>query len=165
MPFLVAQIDMRREALAVHYLQEIVSREVYAPRVRAAHQGGRRVTLLFPGYLFVLASERGWWEVRWSPGIYRLIMSGEEPALLSDEIVADLRGREGRDGLVRLPKRTRLNGGAKFERGDTVRIAHGPMSGFTGLVEGMRGQQRVEILLALLGRVELAASAVERVER
>jgi len=35
------------------------------------------------------------------------------------------------------------------------------LSGFVGLVEGLRPRQRVEILLAALGRVELAAADVE----
>jgi hypothetical protein len=40
----------------------------------------------------------------------------------------------------------------------------GPLSGLVGLVEGMRGRERVEILLQMLGRVELAAAAVEQRE-
>ena len=34
-----------------------------------------------------------------------------------------------------------------------VRIVRGPLSGLEGLVEGLRPQQRIEILLAVLGRV------------
>jgi transcription antitermination factor NusG len=161
MPFWCAQIDARREELAVHCLK-LAEYTIYAPRTKATRQGGGgRGVLLFPGYLFLVATSRGWWQARWAPGVYRLILSGEEPALLSDQIINELKARE-RGGFVVLPKSRRLNSGPRFERGDAVRILSGPMSGFTGLVEGMKGHARVEILLQLLGRVELAAAAVER---
>ena len=93
--------------------------------------------------------------------------AGEEPAVLGDQIVDELKARENRHGFIVLPKASRLNGGGpQFERGDQVRIKSGPMSGLSGLVEGMRPRERVEVLLELLGglqRVEIAASAVERV--
>jgi transcription antitermination factor NusG len=164
MSFWVAQIDQRREALALHYLQEIAAYEVYLPRIRAARRGGDEP--LFRGYLFVLATARGWWRARWSPGIYGLVMSGDMPAVLADAVIEELRSREDRNGLIRLPKRKSLNGGSLFAPGDQVRVKAGPMSGLSGLVQGLRPHQRIEILLTMLGalqRVELAASAVERV--
>jgi transcriptional antiterminator RfaH len=164
MSFWVAMLDRRRESLALNYLQEIANYEVYLPRVRDGRNGHHRVVPLFPSYLFVRESPRGWWQVRWSPGMMKVIMTGDAPALLSDQIVNELKSREDRTGLIRLPKRKSLNGGtAQFAPGDQVRIKSGPMSGFVGLVEGMRGPARVELLLQMLGRVELAASAVARV--
>jgi transcriptional antiterminator NusG len=163
MPFWVAMIDRRREELAVHCLK-LAHYQVYAPRVRDVRDGHHRVVPLFPSYLFLAVAERGWWMARWTPGVTRFVLSGDHPAEVSDHVVADLRAREGRDGLVVLPKR-RLNGGGgpQFERGDQVRIKDGPMSGFVGLVAGMRSHERVEVLLAALGRVELSARAVERI--
>jgi hypothetical protein len=42
-----------------------------------------------------------------------------------------------------------------FQRGDQVRITRGLFAGQLALFEGMRGHERVAVLLALLGRVEL----------
>jgi transcription antitermination factor NusG len=163
MPFWVAQIDGRREALAIHCLKEIASYEIYLPRIRAARRGGDEP--LFHGYCFVLATARGWWRARWSPGIFGLIMSGDAPALLADAVIEELRSREGRDGLIRLPKRKSLNGGSLFAPGDQVRVASGPMSGLSGLVQGMKPHARIEVLLTMLGglqRVEMPAANVAR---
>jgi transcription antitermination factor NusG len=101
---------------------------------------------------------------RWAPGVTRLIRNGgEEPARVPDRIIDELRSSE-RNGLIELPAPPRLKPlSSRFKSGDRVRIAGGPLSGFVGLVEGMRPHQRVALLLQLLGRVEIAASAVERI--
>jgi transcriptional antiterminator RfaH len=119
---------------------------------------------LFPGYLFIAVTSRGWWTARWSPGIYRLVLRGhEEPATVPDNVVAELRAREGRDGLIRLPKRKSLNGGSRFAPGDMVRVGSGPLSGFVGSIIGLKPHERVAVLLELLGGsrpVELPVAAV-----
>jgi transcription antitermination factor NusG len=106
---------------------------------------------LFPGYAFVLI-ELQWhaarWSPRWSPGILRLVLDGYRPAKVSDKVIAELKGRE-RNGLVELPRPP------GFQRGDTVRIVRGPLTGLEGLVEGLRPHRRIEILLGTLGRVAL----------
>jgi transcriptional antiterminator RfaH len=127
--------------------------EIYLPRLRVkritpARKTSSQAPALFPGYCFVLI-ELQWHAARWSPGILRLVLDGDRPARVSDKVIAELRGRE-RGGLVELP----VDPG--FRRGDKVRITRGPLSGLEGLVEGLRPQQRIEILLAVLGRVELA---------
>jgi transcription antitermination factor NusG len=165
MSFWVAMIDRRREELAINCLK-LAEYDVYSPHVREARNGHHRVVPLFPSYVFLAVAERGWWAARWSPGVIRLVLSGhEKPATVPDQIVAELRGREDRNGLVRLPKPSRLNGAAQFAPGDAVRVKSGPMSGLSGLVQGMKPHARVELLLQMLGslqRVELAAASVER---
>jgi transcriptional antiterminator RfaH len=152
-----AQLDQRRERLALYCLG-LAGHAVYQPRIRAPH---RTSVALFPSYLFV-AIEAQWHAVRWSPGISKVLMNGEEPARVPDRVIEELRAREGRNGLIVLPPPSRGYNGAQFRPGDKVRISAGPLSGFVGLVAGMKGRQRVEILLQLLGRVEIAAAAVER---
>jgi transcription antitermination factor NusG len=76
------------------------------------------------------------------------VLDGDRPARVPDKVIAELKGRE-RNGLVELAP-------PGFRRGDKVRIVRGPLSGLEGLVEGLRPQQRIEILLAVLGRVALA---------
>jgi transcriptional antiterminator RfaH len=144
-----AQLETHRERLALHCLG-LRGFEVYLPRIRLKRVTRRTPTTaaLFPGYCFV-AIELQWHAARWSPGITRLVLDGDRPAKVPDKVIAELKGRE-RGGLVELPA------DPGFRRGDRVRIVRGPLLGLEGLIEGLRPQQRVEILLAALGRVELA---------
>jgi len=47
-----------------------------------------------------------------------------------------------------------------LQPGDRVRIVGGPLTGLTGLHDGLRGQDRVLVLLEMLGRVELRLAQV-----
>jgi hypothetical protein len=71
-----------------------------------------------------------------------LVLDGDRRAGVPDKVIADLKGRE-RGGLVELPV-------------DWGSVAAIRCASSAGLVEGLRPQQRIEILLAVLGRVELA---------
>ena len=73
-------------------------------------------------------------------------------------MIAELRGRERVVVLLPPPPPAPL-----FSPSDRVCITDGPLVGFSGLVAGMRPHQRVALLLQLLGRVEIAARAVERI--
>jgi transcriptional antiterminator RfaH len=143
--------------LALHCLG-LAGYRSYVPRIA----GPRKTSVaLFPTYVFI-SIDLQWHTARWAPGVWKLIMAGEQPARVPDRVLDELRSRE-RDGLVELPPPPRLQPlGPKFKSGDQVRISGGPFSGLVGLVDGLRPRQRVEILLATLGRVEMATSAVER---
>jgi transcriptional antiterminator RfaH len=154
-----AQLEANRERLALHCLS-LRGFEVYLPRLRVkritlARKTSVQAPVLFPGYAFVLIQLQ-WHAARWSPGVLRLVLDGGRPAKVPDNVIADLKGRE-RNGLVELPA------ALGFRRGDKVRIVRGPLSGLEGLVEGLRPQQRIEILLAVLGRVELAKGDIAAV--
>jgi transcriptional antiterminator RfaH len=125
-------------------------------RVTRAHKVSLRAEPLFRGYTFVLI-EMQWHAIQWQPGVLGLILDGDRPAKVPDKVIAELHARE-RNGLVELPSPS------GFRRGDRVKIIRGPLIGLSGLVEGLRPQQRIEILLAVLGRVGLPRSDVEAVE-
>ena len=115
-----------------------------------ARQRPRKVAVtppLFPSYAFVLI-ELQWHAARWCPGVLRLVLSGAQPAKVPDHVIAELRGRE-RNGLITLPPPP------DFQRGDRVRITRGVFAGQLALFDGMRAHERVEVLLQILGRVEL----------
>ena len=73
---------------------------------------------------------------------------------MPEAVIAELKGRE-RDGLVRLPQPPQL------KLGDRVQISRGMFAGQFGLYAGMRPQQRVAVLLAVLGRIELPKHNIE----
>ena len=90
-------------------------------------------------------------------------MNGSGPAKVADHIIDELKSRE-RDGLVILPAALRPAPWTRFKAGDRVKITDGPMRGFLGLVEGLRANERVAILLQMLGSersIEMSAADVE----
>ena len=157
----VARLEPHREQLALRCLG-LAGYETYFPRLRERRiSHGRKIEIrlpLFPGYCF-LTVEAQWYAAPWSLGIIGLIMDGIKPARVADHIIDDLRKRE-RNGLIELPKRPGL------KPGDRVRVLHGPLAGQLRLYAGHRPQERVLVLLALLGgqqRVELARDGIEAV--
>jgi len=153
-----AQVEPRQEQAAQHFLG-LNGFEIYCPRLRAVRRShGRRIETrpcLFPSYVFV-AIVAGWWSARWCPHVVRLILNGVTPAVVSDQIIDDLRRREC-NGLIELPKRPPL------KAGDQVRILQGPFAGHLAIFADMKPHQRVEILLQLGGeqRVTLAKKDIE----
>jgi transcription antitermination factor NusG len=149
MPYWCAQTEGNREAVAERFLT-MAGYSVYYPRI--SERG--RVRALFLSYLFVVQALQ-WHRARWTVGVVRIVAgSGGEPAVIGDHVIDGIRARE-KGGLVVLPEAPRL------KPGDPVHIARGAFAGLSGLVAGMRGHERVAILLAVLGRVTLLAGDVE----
>jgi transcriptional antiterminator RfaH len=158
-----AQIEQSRDRLAWHCLT-LAGYKIYQPLLREQRRShGCKIIAtppLFPGYLFVWVV-RGWWDARWAAGVRRLIMDGERPAVVSDQIIDEIRKREGRDGFVHLAKPRGLVPGMR------VRVISGPLSERIGQLALLRPHERVLVLLQLLGgqrRVELARSAIEVID-
>jgi transcriptional antiterminator RfaH len=157
-----AAARLYRERLGLHCLENIAHFEVFAPRI-SSHRvvNGRRIAftpLLFPPYVFVWI-ELQWRAAAYAPGVSSLVRNGDGgPAHVSPALIDALRAREGRDGLIVLPKPRGLHAG------DRVRVTAGPFTGQFGLYAGMRARQRAGVLLTLLGasqRVELPRDAIE----
>src|SRR5262245_42674922 len=143
MSWIVARTEPQREQAARRFLQ-LRGFSVYLPYIHERHiRSGRRIARLrplFPSYAFVALQNGRWWDARWCVGVAAVIMSGSEPARLSDRIVDEIRARE-RNGLVVLPERSTL------KPGEQVRVLAGPLAGEFGVYVGMRADGRVLILL------------------
>src|SRR6516225_4521900 len=158
-----AQLESNRTKLALHCLDKVAGYEIYNPQLREPrHRRGRKiigVSQLFPGYCFLLIIN-AWYSARWSPGVVRLVMDGERPAVVPDAVISEIRSRE-RNGYVVLPKPRGLALGTR------MKVLQGPLQGQIGLLAALRPHERVLVLLQLLGgqqRVELARSSVEVAE-
>jgi transcription antitermination factor NusG len=154
-----AQLETHREHLALHFLG-LNGFSTYCPRIRAQRSSreGERSTWLFPGYTFV-AIELQWHAARRCPGIVKLILDGERPAKVPMSVIDDLKSRE-RNGYVVLPQARGL------QRGDKVRVTHGPLNSNIAIFDGMRPHQRVAILLSVFGaarQVELPKASIRPV--
>ena len=150
-PWFVAQSHVHAETKAAMHLGR-QGFEVYLPRYRKQRRHARRIDVvaapLFPRYLFVcidLGAQR-WHSIQSTIGVARLVGNGDEPSMVSAEIIAGLRVREDADGFVLLEQRPR------FSPGDRVRISEGAFCDCLGLYEGISGEHRSAILLDLLGR-------------
>ena len=155
MPYWAAQVHAQRLALATHLLGQR-GYSTYVPMIASERRRGA-IELLFPSYCFI-AAQAQWSPARYCPGVLRLIGGRDDrPATISDAIVEGIRRRE-RKGLVELPPPPQLRPGSR------VRVVSGLFSGRTGTVvlhKGMNGRERIAILLAAFGRIEVARGAVE----
>lgn len=125
---------------------------VYLPRYAKRRRHARRIdwvpTPLFPRYLFVgmdLAVAR-WRAIRSTVGVADLICHGDRPTPVPDGIVETIRAREDDGGVVKLPA------APLFDKGEPVCITEGALRGLTGLFESTTDEERVIVLLDLLGR-------------
>src|SRR5262249_47193134 len=125
-------------SLASHCLG-LAGYQIYRPLLREQRRRhGRKIIItppLFPGYLFLWVVS-GWWDARWSPGVVRLVMDGEQPARVSDQIIAEIRSRE-RNGFVEPPRPRGLRPGMR------VRVISAPLSERIGMPALLCPHERV----------------------
>jgi transcriptional antiterminator RfaH len=136
----------------------------YLPRYRTLvkHARRRQVVLrpLFPRYLFAGIDYPS---MRWRPilstlGVADVVRAGDEPAPVPSEVVAAIRERE------RAGNFDRLNHQHSLRLGEFVRVTTGAFEDMVGRLIELRDQDRVVVLLELLGRTvraQLLAAAVE----
>lgn len=126
--------------------------KVYLPRYLRRVSHARRVVWkprpLFPTYLFVATSagQQRWRAINSTVGVAHLICGDRGPLPVPAGVVEDIRRHEDENGMV-LAGRT-----VPFEKGDEVHIMSGAFADHTGLFECAPDEDRVIILLDLLGR-------------
>jgi transcriptional antiterminator RfaH len=139
----------QREKQAVEQLKSRLGFEVYFPRIllqKTIRRVRRQVTEpLFPRYLFCrfdIASD--YRAVRYAHDVVNLVSFGEDPAVVSDQLVDDLKSWANEDNLVTAKP--------MFSSGDRVQIAVGPMQGLQAVILEARSEsERVAVLLSILG--------------
>jgi transcriptional antiterminator RfaH len=124
--------------------------EVYLPRlaqrVRRAGRWERRILALFPRYLFLgLREKQSLSPVRSSVGVSSVVRFGTSFAAVPDAIIRDLKSREDPFGLHHVAPRNLVSGAA-------VTVTAGPFDGLQGIFEREAGDDRVVVLLNVLGQ-------------
>ena len=106
---------------------------------------------LFNGYLFVNfdTSKGGWRAINSTYGITKLVSFANEPQPVPNDLVSNLMQRCDEDGKI-LPPRA-------FKAGEIVTLSGGPFSDFVATVETVEADQRVWVLLDLMGRATRVA--------
>lgn len=123
----------------------------YLPRYRKRRRHARKVEIvpvpLFPRYVFVsidLARQR-WLSIRSTVGVSRLVGHVDAPLPVPDGVVEAMMRRHDEAGFVRLAA-------SGLRVGDKVRVLAGAFEETLGLLEAITDEQRVTILLDMLGR-------------
>ena len=147
----VAQTHARSELNALSNLTRQGFR-AYVPQYLKRRRHARRTETvkrpLFPGYLFVLidVERMRWRAIRSTVGVRSLICNGESPLPVPTGVVEDIRSREDQTGVIPIKEPV------PFQKGETVRITHGAICDQIGLFECVSDDERVYVLLNLLGR-------------
>ena len=141
----------RQEEWAAQGLRE-QGYAVYLPKLRQRRRVRGRLAdvtgALFPRYLFVAPGRAGQSiaPVDSTPGVQKLVRFGALYLPVGEEVVEALKAREDAAiGCHRL-------GPTALAPGARVRIDTGPFAGLEGIFEARAGQDRVVILLDLLGQ-------------
>jgi transcriptional antiterminator RfaH len=162
----VVQAKPNMERRAAHELER-QSFVAFVPSYLKRRRHARRVITgpasLFPGYLFVSLNPavNRWRAINSTIGVARLLSSRDGPCQLPLGFVEELLGRCDATGCLTLRPRC-----GSFSPGDKVRVLDGSFTDAVGLYEGMRDNERVTLLLDLLGRrvrVEIDALRLEKV--
>lgn len=143
MSWAVATILPNQEMFGLAAMVRAGLREFYLPRVASP-----RPSALFPGYAFIRPVD-AWYPILKAAhvtGVLGIGRTGGAPMLVKDEVVDEIRGRE-KNGFVKLPP--------PFPKKARVRVFRNTSAffGSEGVCDGMKGEDRVYVLLKFLGHV------------
>lgn len=149
-PWFVVQLKPNAEAIAKrNLLRQGIN--IFAPFEEVTARKARKLIqaskALFPGYLFVSFDQDAvrWRTVNSTLGVSRLVSFAEDrPAQVPLGLISSLMRRCYPSGKL-LPPRF-LHGG------DVVRVTNGPFADFIGTVEQIAPDQRIWVLLDILGK-------------
>lgn len=137
--------------------------EVFLPLQRVTKRKSTRflddLRPLFPGYLFVAvaAVSAPWRKINGTFGVSKLVRFGEKPSAVPNELIAALQARCD-DGGVMLPP-------AVLSVGDEVQVLTGPFAHFAATVDSIAADQRVWVLMDLMGQITRVALDADHLQR
>lgn len=162
MHWYVAHTHSNAEELARRNLER-QGFEVYLPVYRKQRRHARKTTdvraPLFPRYLFTAFDTEvaSWRRIFSTFGIVSLICDGNTPMSVPNSIISEISARENSEGFI-----NRMSM-AELEVGTEVEITGGAMTGQRAFFEGLSENDRVIVLLSLLGRKVRTTVAAELV--
>jgi transcriptional antiterminator RfaH len=137
--------------------------DVFLPKHLKRRKHARRIdwipSPLFPRYLFVYINPKTspWGAIRSTLGVGALICFGNIPATVPVNIIANIKARQDEKGMIK------LRDGSEFKPGDRVKIVDGPLNDLEGLFKCLSDNDRVTVLLNLLGREVKVRAPLETV--
>lgn len=162
--WLVVRTKSRQETLALENLERQAF-ECYLPRLQLRKRRRNKwvdvVEPLFPGYIFVHVDpdQTSITPIRSTLGVNGIVRFGNALVPIPDDVIQYLKLNEQPDtGLHRSDK-------PLFEKGDGVQIVDGPFTGLQGVYQMDKGEDRVMILIEILGRQSSVALKLDAVAR
>lgn len=159
----VTQLKPQGLRLAERNLQQQGFISFCPKRIESGKSRGQtvdRTVPLFPGYLFVQfdPTQSGWTAINSTRGITRLILPDiRKPSPLPPPFMEELMARcDERGTIVTAPE---------LAIGDTIRVLSGPFAKTVGRIEHMTDDERVHILMDLMGQTTRVSVSTGRVER
>jgi transcriptional antiterminator RfaH len=125
---------------------------VFLPRYLKRRRHARKVDWvpapLFPRYVFVAIEPAvtRWRAIRSTVGVADLVCFGGRPAAVPPAVIAEIDARQDAHGIVA------VNPVDGLKQGDRVQVVAGPLCDVEGLFECAGDDERVTILLELMGR-------------
>ena len=135
----LAKANLERQGFKTFLPQQNVT-------TRSAHKFVDRHVPLFPGYMFVEldTAQNAWRKVNSTLGVARIVSLGGTPTPVPSAIINEFISRCDDDGILRPT--------LGLEVGQDVQVLRGPFANFVAKVEEISPDQRVWILIDLLGQ-------------
>ncbi|MCE2746748.1 MAG: transcriptional activator RfaH [Burkholderiales bacterium] len=155
----------RQEVVALENLQR-QNYSVFFPQARVQKRKTGQGTVqvvepLFPRYMFIHleVGVSDFSKLRSTKGCVDLVKFGGKPAVVPRELIELIQGEVDSDSVLDLLKLNQLQVGGE------VRVAEGPFEGLIGKIAANKSDERVIVLLNVLGAersVELARNKLEK---
>lgn len=161
--------QMERKA-AAHLIARGIQKALVPEMLKRTTRGAQRIKVdirrpIFPGYVFILfsfaldSSRRR--HIETAPGVHKFLRLGDDYAILPIPVMARILDIE-----EELLKPKKVSGpSAIFSPGEQVRVAEGPFTGLNAEIEELDDDQRISILLPLLGRMSKIHIEAEHLEK
>lgn len=126
--------------------------EVWLPLARELKRRRHRLSPvigpMFPRYLFIHLDRTtdNWAPIRSTLGVTSVVRFGMEPAAVPEALIEEIRSRADKDGLMELVPEN-------YRPGGKVRVVAGGLEGIEGIFVARNGQERVTVLLKIMGQV------------
>lgn len=118
---------------------------------------------LFPRYLFIQLHETSsaWHKIHSTRGVSGLVRFSDMPAEVPENLIMHLKEQANPEGIIDKTGEVKTI----FKAGDLVTITDGSFNGLEAVIKEQDGDQRVNILITMLGKqqnINLPLSAVSR---
>ncbi len=138
------------EKAAQHLIRQGFS--IYLPRYMKRRSHSRKIDFvsapLFPRYIFdaMDVAVARWRTISSTVGVSHLICNGNKPVSVPENVIDAIRAKENEGGYVAVKE------DPEFRQGQSVGISSGPFQDLTGIFHAMTDNERVMVLLEILGR-------------
>ncbi len=153
----------RQEKIAQSHLERQGYR-IYLPltkqRKRYRSKWQEVIEPLFPSYLFIYLSSDtdNWKPIRSTRGVNRLVQFGDTPMVVPNELIEVITGNQDGEGYIAIDIDAP-------QKGDPIRVAEGSLEGIEGIFVENKGENRVIVLLNIVGNLTRTALDVIQIEK